>query len=262
MHTSSKRSSQHKFGFTLIELLVVIAIIAILAAILFPVFAKVREKARQTSCLNNIKQMGLAELQYLQDNDETFSPAGNFLVSLQPYTKSTLLAACPSALTAGANAYSQNRALFPFSNPGSVTIAAVDAPADFLMFAESVQEPGQPAAQQFSLTYATGAWMNPNNSGHPNLAWYPDPEAHLSTGNQAADIDASCTNPFTDGSKNNGNWQNACGAGGIAFRHTGMANIAWADGHVKATRRDYLRLKMVKLKLTGCEAMSFQYCNE
>jgi prepilin-type N-terminal cleavage/methylation domain-containing protein len=59
-------------GFTLIELLVVIAIIAILAAILFPVFAKAREKARQSSCLSNIKQIGLAFLQYCQDYDEKF----------------------------------------------------------------------------------------------------------------------------------------------------------------------------------------------
>ena len=57
-------------GFTLIELLVVIAIIAILAAILFPVFAKAREKARQISCVSNMKQLGLAILQYQQDNDE------------------------------------------------------------------------------------------------------------------------------------------------------------------------------------------------
>jgi len=63
-------------GFTLIELLVVIAIIAILAAILFPVFAQAREKARQISCLSNDKQMGLAFMQYVQDNDEDF-PAGN-----------------------------------------------------------------------------------------------------------------------------------------------------------------------------------------
>ncbi len=58
-------------GFTLIELLVVIAIIAILAAILFPVFARAREKARQTSCLNNVKQMALAVHMYIQDYDET-----------------------------------------------------------------------------------------------------------------------------------------------------------------------------------------------
>jgi len=62
-------------GFTLIELLVVIAIIAILAAILFPVFAKAREKARQTSCLSNIKEIGLAFLMYAQDYDEKM-PAG------------------------------------------------------------------------------------------------------------------------------------------------------------------------------------------
>ncbi len=59
-------------GFTLIELLVVIAIIAILAAILFPVFARAREKARQTSCLSNLKQLGLGMVMYAQDYDETF----------------------------------------------------------------------------------------------------------------------------------------------------------------------------------------------
>jgi prepilin-type N-terminal cleavage/methylation domain-containing protein len=65
-------SSSRRRGFTLIELLVVIAIIAILAAILFPVFARAREQARKTVCLSNLKQIGLASLMYVQDYDETF----------------------------------------------------------------------------------------------------------------------------------------------------------------------------------------------
>ncbi|GAB4461972.1 MAG: hypothetical protein OHK0029_28090 [Armatimonadaceae bacterium] len=71
--TRSTRSA-----FTLIELLVVIAIIAILAAILFPVFAQAREKARQTVCLSNMKQIGLAFMMYAQDHDEMFPPGRYF----------------------------------------------------------------------------------------------------------------------------------------------------------------------------------------
>src|SRR5690349_10045047 len=70
-------------GFTLIELLVVIAIIAILAAILFPVFAQAREKARQSACLSNQKQISRAMLMYLGDNDETYP---GYTLVIGPYT--------------------------------------------------------------------------------------------------------------------------------------------------------------------------------
>jgi prepilin-type N-terminal cleavage/methylation domain-containing protein/prepilin-type processing-associated H-X9-DG protein len=106
-----RTSMVKKRGFTLIELLVVIAIIAILAAILFPVFARARENARRASCQSNMKQIGLGIMQYTQDYDEKFPPSrvNNVVVNgtltnnvpwhfnLQPYVKSTQLFVCPSA---------------------------------------------------------------------------------------------------------------------------------------------------------------------
>ena len=91
-------------GFTLIELLVVIAIIAILAAILFPVFASAREKARQSSCLSNCRQVGTALSLFAEDNDGVMpssgayseSPIGTWVKLLTPYTKNQQIFTCPS----------------------------------------------------------------------------------------------------------------------------------------------------------------------
>jgi prepilin-type N-terminal cleavage/methylation domain-containing protein/prepilin-type processing-associated H-X9-DG protein len=100
--SSAEKSA--KRGFTLIELLVVIAIIAILAAILFPVFARARENARRASCQSNLKQIGLGLMQYLQDYDEAmpFAPTGpgngghDWTVDVMPYLKSQEIFNCPS----------------------------------------------------------------------------------------------------------------------------------------------------------------------
>ena len=85
-----------KKGFTLIELLVVIAIIAILAAILFPVFAQAREKARQTQCLSNFKNVGLAMIMYTGDYDELYVSMGGWKEKISPYVKNLDIYYCPS----------------------------------------------------------------------------------------------------------------------------------------------------------------------
>ena len=120
LHPPAVKSRRKPSGFTLIELLVVIAIIAILAAILFPVFAQAREKARQASCLSNEKQIGLAILQYNQDYDEmmpvnllippptppaTGSQRTTWIAACYPYMKTMQIWRCPNMVdaTSGGN---------------------------------------------------------------------------------------------------------------------------------------------------------------
>ena len=103
-HFSKARPCRARNGFTLIELLIVIAIIAILASILFPVFARARENARRSSCMSNMKQLGLGLLQYTQDYDEKYPTAltdvGNFGIGwggkIYAYVKSAQVYKCPS----------------------------------------------------------------------------------------------------------------------------------------------------------------------
>jgi prepilin-type N-terminal cleavage/methylation domain-containing protein/prepilin-type processing-associated H-X9-DG protein len=154
-------------GFTLIELLVVIAIIAILAAILFPVFAQARDKARAASCLSNTKQMGLGITMYAQDYDETYPQAYWYVNDLngangynqwsgliQPYVKNTAVFVCPSDPSKGLPptnpgldnqapriSYVANAAVLPRKrrtiDPANVaSLSALDAPADTIVVAE------------------------------------------------------------------------------------------------------------------------------
>src|SRR5919107_1459723 len=105
-HRSTRNGSRKPSGFTLIELLVVIAIIAILAAILFPVFAQAREKARQATCLSNMKQWSIGTKMYLSDYDETVVPCYVYTVHgvhlqwwsdlLDPYVKNDKVWHCPN----------------------------------------------------------------------------------------------------------------------------------------------------------------------
>jgi prepilin-type N-terminal cleavage/methylation domain-containing protein len=160
--SSSPRPRKSSQGFTLIELLVVIAIIAILAAILFPVFAQAREKARQTSCISNNKQVGLAILQYVQDYDENF-PSGwypaesaQFNVLLgstvgvgwanesYPYMKNSQVYKCPDDITqpvpgAGTTHGPQYPVSYIFNTNiplGYPTLAALNAPASTVLATE------------------------------------------------------------------------------------------------------------------------------
>lgn len=141
-------------GFTLIELLVVIAIIAILAAILFPVFAKAREKARQSSCLSNLKQLGLSFMMYAQDYDERFP--GNhggrdwttyvdptaWWKTVNPYIKNSQIWFCPSANGAtNGNMPTDYSGNFNIQNAdgGGVSMGTITYPASTVLLHERVR---------------------------------------------------------------------------------------------------------------------------
>jgi prepilin-type N-terminal cleavage/methylation domain-containing protein/prepilin-type processing-associated H-X9-DG protein len=207
-----------KRGFTLIELLVVIAIIAILAAILFPVFAKAREKARTASCLNNCKQLGLAIMQYSQDYDEHYpkcytadNGAGSnvrwfwrsdiYPGHLFPYIKNKQVFVCPSGTPGD---YGVNPALMPGGGTSSITLGQVQMPAETVALADVTATGGN---------IATGT----GGTGQGGSELRPQTAANITS--------------FGPGT--------ACNARSLfAPRHNEMGNVTFADGHAKIMRND------------------------
>jgi len=253
-------------GFTLIELLVVIAIIALLAAILFPVFAKVREKARQISCNSNLRQMGLAFAQYTNDYDDTLpcgqptgigaAPQGfGWAGELYPYVKSAGVFACPDDTTTPQTnvvggitytlqpvSYAYNRNLSAASSSGNGvggTISSMTAPTSTVLLYEVTG--GFNPAKISGVGFYNVADLSTTSEqgsatvvfGNPGHAFSPA-GVGTSASNSVWPFILQATG-YTGGSKQQVSQQPQYFTGADG-RHTGGSNFLACDGHVKWLR--------------------------
>ncbi|HEY0073589.1 MAG TPA: DUF1559 domain-containing protein [Abditibacteriaceae bacterium] len=240
------RPRQLKSAFTLIELLVVIAIIALLAAILFPVFGRARENARKTSCANNLKQLGLGMMQYVSDNDGVYPffstsgvtgyvappelaalPGGSstdikWSHLIYPYVKNTQIYLCPSrngARTMGRNVtYGMNFHYLSYSRSGTSFYVANET---------DLQNPAEMIALADSQGTGAGAYLK---DGEAN-----DTARELNHGYSIDPARGTAADLPTNHTSSTGGLFSL-----ISTRHLDGGNVAFADGHVKWMKREAL----------------------